>query len=105
MNIKAYSAAEPAENPAGDAFDLIVVGAGVGGLTAALVGALTGQRTLVLEKSATVGGTSARSSGTVWIPDNRYLRRAGVDGDATVALGYLDALGNIRDLTRLLTRS
>ncbi|MCH8888194.1 MAG: FAD-binding protein [SAR324 cluster bacterium] len=92
MNIKASSATEPAENSAGDAFDLIVVGAGVGGLTAALVGALTGQRTLVLEKSATVGGTSARSSGTVWIPGNAYQARAGVDGDATVALGYLDAL-------------
>ncbi len=92
MNIQASTGNNPTENAAGESFDLIVVGAGVGGLTAALVGALTGQRTLVLEKSATVGGTSARSSGTVWIPDNAYQRRAGIDGDATVALAYLDAL-------------
>ena len=92
MNMQKSTGNNPTENPAGESFDLIVVGAGVGGLTAALVGELTGQRTLVLEKSATVGGTSARSSGTVWIPDNPYQRRAGIDGDAKVALAYLDAL-------------
>jgi 3-oxosteroid 1-dehydrogenase len=75
-----------------DAFDLIVLGAGVGGMTAALVAALEGQRVLLIEKSTHVGGTSARSSGTVWIPDNPYLHRGGVTDDATLAMEYLDAL-------------
>jgi len=76
----------------GEAFDLIVLGGGVGGLTAALVGQLSGLRTLLVEKSARVGGTSARSSGTVWIPDNTYQRREGITGDAETARQYLSAL-------------
>ena len=47
------------------AYDLIVLGAGVGGMTAALVAAIEGLRVLLIEKSGQVGGTSARSSGTV----------------------------------------
>ena len=81
-----------AGNTEQEAFDLIVVGAGVGGMTAALVGAISGQRTLLIEKSAQVGGTSATSSGTVWIPDNPYQRSAGITEDAERALTYLDAL-------------
>jgi succinate dehydrogenase/fumarate reductase flavoprotein subunit len=72
-------------------FDWVVIGAGVGGMTAALVGALEGLRTLLIERGGQVGGTSARSSGTVWIPDNPYQRRAGVD-DRAAARQYLDAL-------------
>ena len=64
-----------------DAFDLVVVGAGVAGLTAALVGALEGARVLLVERTQHVGGTSARSSGTVWIPT-----------DTAAARIYLDAL-------------
>ena len=75
-----------------EAFDLIVVGAGVGGMTAALVAAILGQQTLLIEKSDQVGGTSATSSGTVWIPNNPYQRRAGITDDAETALRYLDAL-------------
>ena len=73
-------------------YDLIVVGSGVGGLTAALVAAAEGLRPLVLEKSAWVGGTSARSSGTVWIPNNDSLRRHGLLNDEELATQYLDAL-------------
>jgi 3-oxosteroid 1-dehydrogenase len=100
------SAATP---PGWDAeFDLVAIGGGVGGLTAALVATLEGRRALLVEKSARLGGTSARSSGTVWIPDNPHLRRhasaaagaqdgasagatAGAD-DAAAAARYLDAL-------------
>jgi 3-oxosteroid 1-dehydrogenase len=73
-------------------YDLIVVGSGAAGLTAALVAAVEGARPLLLESTAKIGGTSARSSGTVWIPDNPDLRRAGVTGDAALAGTYLDAL-------------
>jgi len=63
-------------------YDLVVLGTGAAGMTAALVAATEGARVLVLESTAQVGGTSARSSGTLWIPPA---------GDATVA-AYLDAL-------------
>ena len=73
-------------------YDLVVLGSGAAGLTAALVAAIEGARPLVVESTAQLGGTSARSSGTVWIPDNPDLRRAGVAGDAATAGEYLDAL-------------
>jgi len=75
-----------------DEYDFIVLGAGAGGMTAALVSSIEGMRTLLIEKSAYVGGTSARSSGSVWIPDNPQLRRLGVTDDAEKALEYLDSL-------------
>jgi succinate dehydrogenase/fumarate reductase flavoprotein subunit len=78
-------------------YDLVVLGAGAGGMTAALVGALEGLRTLLVERTAQVGGTTARSSGTVWIPDNPHLRRLGVTGDRDAASRYLAALAGARD--------
>lgn len=73
-------------------YDLVVLGAGAGGMTAALVSAIEGMRTLVIERSDQVGGTTARSSGSVWIPNNAQQRRLGITDDAEAALRYLDAL-------------
>src|SRR5574337_525300 len=73
-------------------YDLVVLGAGAGGMTAALVSAVQGLRTLLIEKSDQVGGTTARSSGTVWIPNNPEQRGLGITGDAEAAREYLDAL-------------
>ena len=85
-DIPASSAAAP------EPYDLIVLGSGVGGLTAALVAAIEGQRVLLLERSGQIGGTSARSSGTVWIPDNPQMRAQGIRNDGELAAQYLDAL-------------
>jgi glycine/D-amino acid oxidase-like deaminating enzyme len=90
----------PSAGPWDEQFDWVVIGAGVGGLTAALVGALEGQRTLLIERGGQVGGTSARSSGTVWIPDNPYQRRLGID-DAAAARQYLDTLVGDRGLPQM----
>jgi succinate dehydrogenase/fumarate reductase flavoprotein subunit len=49
-------------------FDLIVLGSGGAGLTAALVGAIENLKVLVLESSDYIGGTTAFSSGTLWVP-------------------------------------
>ena len=61
--------------------DLVILGAGVGGLIAALTASLTGLRPLVLDHSDRIGGTSARSSGTVWIPGNHHLHAQGIRDD------------------------
>ncbi len=73
-------------------YDLVVLGAGAGGMTAALVSSMEGLRTLLIERSDQIGGTTARSSGTVWIPNNPEQRRHGVEDDEVAARTYLDAL-------------
>jgi 3-oxosteroid 1-dehydrogenase len=73
-------------------FEFVVLGGGAGGMTAALVAAIEGMRTLLIEKSDQVGGTTAYSSGTVWIPNNAQQRQLGVTNDAGEAREYLDAL-------------
>ncbi len=72
--------------------DLLVAGAGPGGMTAALVAALEGLDVLICEKSEQVGGTGATSAGTLWIPENSQSRDAGYDDSANDAGAYLDAL-------------
>jgi succinate dehydrogenase/fumarate reductase flavoprotein subunit len=61
-------------------------------MTAALTASLNGLQAIVLEHCDHIGGTSARSSGTVWVPDNRYLRAQGVEGDGEQAAHYLASL-------------
>lgn len=72
--------------------DLLVAGAGPGGMTAALVAALEGLDVLLCEKASQLGGTGATSAGTLWIPGNRPSRDAGFDDTAEAAATYLDAL-------------
>ncbi|MBI4191149.1 MAG: FAD-dependent oxidoreductase [Betaproteobacteria bacterium] len=77
-------------------YELVVLGAGAGGMTAALVSSIEGMRTLLIEKSDQIGGTTARSSGTVWIPNNPEQRRLGITGDEAAARTYLDGLVGAR---------
>lgn len=68
-------------------FDLIVLGSGAGGLSAALVSALEGLSVLLVEKTGFIGGTTAWSGGMVWVPGNAAL--PGGDDLAQARL-YLD---------------
>jgi succinate dehydrogenase/fumarate reductase flavoprotein subunit len=72
--------------------DLLVAGAGAGGMTAALVGSLEGLDVLVCESSQQVGGTAATSAGTIWIPGNTQSAAAGFDDTVERARTYLNAL-------------
>jgi len=72
--------------------DLIVVGAGAGGMTAALVAALEGLRVVLCEASDQVGGTTATSAGTLWLPGNRQGEAAGYTDTVEAAREYLGAL-------------
>ncbi len=68
--------------------DLIVLGAGCAGLSAALFGAIEGLKVLLIERSAWVGGTSALAAGALWIP-NTHLA-AGSGDTPQKAANYLD---------------
>ncbi len=70
-------------------YDAIVVGAGAGGLTAACVAAAEGLKTLLVEKSPLVGGTTAVSGGMVWLPANSKMAAAGVEDSLENARRYL----------------
>lgn len=72
--------------------DLLVAGAGPGGMTAALVAAIEGLDVIVCEKAEQAGGTGATSAGTLWIPGNRQSRDAGFDDSPDDAAKYLDSL-------------
>ena len=54
--------------------DIVVVGSGAGASTAALIAHDNGDSVTVLEKAPIVGGTSAKSAGVLWIPNNFALR-------------------------------
>ncbi|MFT5605300.1 MAG: 3-oxosteroid 1-dehydrogenase, partial [Paracoccaceae bacterium] len=70
--------------------DVLVIGSGNGGLTAALSCYEMGSKdVLIIEKSDLVGGTSAASGGGVWIPNNRYAKAAGVQDSFEDAKTYL----------------
>jgi succinate dehydrogenase/fumarate reductase flavoprotein subunit len=77
--------------PASAAYDVIVIGAGAGGMTAAAVAASEGLRVLVTEKTEFVGGTTAWSGGMVWIPVNAKMKQAGLDDSPSEAASYLAA--------------
>ncbi len=69
--------------------DVVVLGTGGAGLTAALSAAAHGASVAVFEKSATVGGTTAVSGGILWIPSHH--RSADVDLPVEDAMAYLRA--------------
>lgn len=72
-------------------FDLIVLGAGGAGLATALFGAIEGLKTLLIEHAAYVGGTTALSAGSLWIPGTDAGRAVNPEDNLANALAYLRA--------------
>lgn len=70
-------------------YDVIVVGSGAAGMTAALTAAHHGLRAVLIEKSAQFGGSTARSGGGVWLPNNDVLLSEGVPDTPEGAREYL----------------
>ena len=79
-------------------YDVVVVGSGAAGMTAAIRAASAGLSVLVLEKAAHFGGTTSVSGGGIWIPDSPQARAAGVEDSRAVARQYvLDVIGPTAD--------
>jgi succinate dehydrogenase/fumarate reductase flavoprotein subunit len=69
--------------------DVLVVGSGGGGMTAALKADADGLDTLIVEKSPQFGGSTALSGGGIWVPGAPSQRRAGYVPVPDDVFGYL----------------
>lgn len=76
----------------GSVYDLIVVGSGAGGLSAAVTAAHLGMRVAVLEKEPVLGGTTAWSGGWLWIPRNPLAQEAGIVEPLSEPQKYLTSI-------------
>lgn len=81
--------------------DLLVCGAGAGGMTAALVAALEGLNVVLAEKTAQVGGTTSTSGGTTWVPGTHLSEQAGVPDSVDDARTFLESVVANRGGARL----
>jgi succinate dehydrogenase/fumarate reductase flavoprotein subunit len=82
-------------------WDVIVVGAGAAGLTAACKAAIDGASVLLLEQADVIGGTTAISGGMVWIPANAKMAAIGRPDTLDNARTYLEAVLPPGDRQRL----
>jgi 3-oxosteroid 1-dehydrogenase len=71
---------------------LVVVGAGMGGLAAAITAARGGRAVTVVEKADRLGGALAYSGGQVWVGANHVQEREGMDDDVTRVMTYVRAI-------------
>lgn len=78
--------------PKTKAFDVVVLGSGAAGMTAALVAALEGLSVCLLEREPLLGGTTAWSGGMVWTPGSAVAEAAGFARDPAAVRAYLEEL-------------
>jgi 3-oxosteroid 1-dehydrogenase len=88
----------------GSATDVIVVGSGAAALASAITAHDNGARVTIVERTPSIGGTTAVSGGGVWMPQNRHMAELGVDDSRDEALSYMTRLTDGRTPTELLER-
>ncbi|ETD34527.1 FAD-binding protein [Williamsia sp. D3] len=72
--------------------DFLVVGSGGGGMAAGITAAHSGLDTLIIDKGATYGGSTAISGGGIWIPNAPTLLAKGVVDKRSSIRRYLDVI-------------
>lgn len=82
--------------------DVLIIGSGAAGLSAAVTGAWHGLQVMVAEKEAVFGGATAWSGGWMWVPRNPLAQRAGIVEDIEQPRTYLrNELGERYDPARI----
>ncbi len=69
--------------------DVLVIGSGAGGLSAAITARHAGLDVIVTEKAPVFGGTTAFSGGVLWIPGNPHAQARGIVDSREAAREYL----------------
>jgi succinate dehydrogenase/fumarate reductase flavoprotein subunit len=69
--------------------DVLVIGTGASGMSAAITAASQGLKVLVVEKEPRYGGTTARSGGWLWIPGTRLATEQGINEPPGAARAYI----------------
>ena len=71
-------------------YDLVVIGAGGAGMATALFAAMEGASVLLVERTDCVGGTTAWSAGTSWLPGSKHAAKVNPGDTLADAERYLD---------------
>jgi 3-oxosteroid 1-dehydrogenase len=72
--------------------DIVVVGSGAGGLSAALFARWLGDDVIVLEKAPEIGGTTRKAAFWYWVPNNAAMRKQGLTDPKTDCIRYMARL-------------
>ena len=75
-------------------YDVIILGAGASGMTAALAVHENGSSVGLFEKQDVVGGTAGISGGIIWAPNNSHMKQEGIEDDRQKAIDYFMSLSN-----------
>lgn len=73
--------------------DILIVGGGAAGCSAAITAHERGNHVILVEKAPVLGGTSAKAVGGVWIPANKVMQEAGLEDRREDCLQYMVRLG------------
>src|SRR5262245_26630530 len=80
---------QPSGQPQTVDCDVLVIGTGASGMSAAVVAASQGLKVIVAEKQPLYGGTTARSGGWLWIPGTCLATEQGIHEPPGAARAYL----------------
>ena len=69
--------------------DIVVVGSGAAAFSAAITARSHGSEVVMVEKASSPGGTTSRSSGSYWIPNNRFMKVHGLQDPKDDAVRYM----------------
>ena len=69
--------------------DILVVGGGAAGCSAAITANSLGNKVMIIEKAPVLGGTAAKSVGGIWVPNNKFMREAGFEDKREDCLKYM----------------
>lgn len=87
--------------PEQTSYDIIVAGSGAAGLAAAVFAAIEGRSVLVIERTDHVGGTSALSAATTWVPNSLHAEKVATGDSLEKAARFLDGVVGNHSSARL----